>query len=184
VIRTLAFAAAAALLVSAAAPAFAQPVAHRAPTGGEPRELGARAENFVRAAAQSDEFERRAGRRAQSMARSQRVRDFGGMMVQDHTMSTRDLQAAIRRSGHDVPPPPPLQPDQQRMLDQLKSAGQGFDFMYLKQQVQAHQEALSLLQSYARDGHNAVLRAAARQTIPMVRKHLEAAQNLQASVRH
>ena len=81
------------------------------------------------------------------MARSRGVRDFGTMMVQDHTKTTRGLQDAIRKSGRPVPPPPPLTGAQQGMLGQLKNAGRGFDFIYLQQQVQAHQEALGLMQT-------------------------------------
>ena len=175
-IRTLALASAAALLVASSAPASAQPYRQGPPAAVSTRD-------FVTAAAQSDEFERRAGRLAQDMARSRRVRGFATMMVQDHTMTTQNLKAAIRRTGREPPPPPPLTADQQGMLGQLRDAGRGFDFAYLQQQVQAHQQALDLLQGYARGGDNAIIRDAARGTIPLVRRHLRMAQDLQASVR-
>lgn len=187
-IRTLAFAGAAALLMAAAAPASAQyragPPPGPPPGGAASDEFrGERTQHFVTAAAQSDEYERRAGRMAQRMAVSNRVREFGGMMVQDHTKTTEDLKAAIRRSGHTPPPPPPLRADQQSMLDQLRGARRGFDFAYLSQQVQAHQEALRLMQDYASTGHNPALREAAQQTVPLIQHHLEMAQRLQGSVR-
>ena len=195
-IRTLAFAGAAALLVAAVAPASAQyrpgpppggPSSQyrsgAAPEGPSDEFRNEDTQRFVISAAQSDEFERRAGRLAQSMGVSNRVREFGAMMVQDHTRTTQDLQAAIRRTNHTPPPPPPLRPDQQRMLDELRGAARGFDFIYLRQQVQAHEEALNLMQTYASTGRNAVLRDAARQTAPLVRHHLEMAQRLQANVR-
>ncbi len=175
-IRTLALAGAATLLVASAAPASAQPYRQGPPAAGSTRD-------FVTAAAQSDEFERRSGRLAQDTARSRRVREFGGMMVQDHMMTTRSLQNAIRRSGRPVPPPPPLRPDQRGMLDQLRNAGRDFDFVYLRQQVQAHQEALGLMQDYARGGDNPLIRDAARTAVPVVQQHLRMAQDLQASVR-
>lgn len=182
-IRTFAFAGAAALLVASAAPAFAQ---HRdgPPPGAASDEFrNDNTQHFVMAAAQTDEYERRAGRLAQQMGVSNRVRDFGGMMVTDHTRTTQDLKAAIRRANHTPPPPPPLTDAQQRMLGELRNAGRGFDFVYLRQQVQAHQEALSLMQDYAATGRNPVLRDAARQTVPLVRHHLEMAQRLQDHVR-
>ncbi len=198
-IRTLALVGAAALLASAA-PAFAQYAPHSSmgphpagpPAAGPPASHappsdefgGPKTEHFVTALAQSDEFERKAGDMAGRMAASPKVRDFGAMMVRDHTKTTQELQAAIRSTGHSVPPPPPLSGAQQHMLDQLRSAGPNFDAVYLQQQVQAHQQALSTLQDYARDGHNQVLRQAARRTIPLVQNHLAMAQQLQASVRH
>ena len=173
-IRTLAFAGAAALMaaLSAPAPLYAQPAPPAAST-----------HDFVVAAAQSDEFERRAGRMAQTMARSHRVQEFGARMVRDHTMTTQNLKMAIRRSGHPVPPPPPLAPDQQQMLDQLRGAGPGFDGVYLQQQVQAHQQALDLMRSYAHTGDNPNIRDAAAKTVPLIRHHLMMAQDLQATVR-
>lgn len=183
-IRTLAFAGATALLIVAAAPASAQYRPGPPPGAGPSDEFrGERTQHFVTAAAQSDEFERRAGRLAQRMAISNRVREFGAMMVQDHTRTTEDLKAAIRRSGHTPPPPPPLRPDQERMLRELRGAGRNFDFVYLRQQVQAHQEALNLMQEYARDGRNATITAAASQTVPLIQHHLDMARQLQGSVR-
>jgi len=176
-IRTLALASAATLLVASAAPAMAQ--SYR--PGPPPPAVSTR--DFVTTAAQSDEFERRAGRLAQTMALSHRVRDFGGMMVQAHTQTTRGLQDAIRKSGRPVPPLPPLTGAQQGMLAQLRNAGRGFDFVYLRQQVQAHQEALGLMQGYARSGDNPFIRDAARSTVPVVQQHLKMAQDLQATVR-
>jgi putative membrane protein len=170
----MAFAGAAALMAAMSAPA---------PVIAQPAPAAASTHDFVTAAAQSDEFERRAGRMAQTMARSHRVQQFGAKMVHDHTMTTHGLQMAIRRSGRPVPPPPPLRPDQQQMLDQLKGAGPGFDATYLRQQVQAHQEAVALMQSYGRTGDNAFIRDAANKTLPLIRHHLMMAQDLQASVR-
>ena len=213
-IRTLAFVSAAALLVSAAGPAFAQYSPHSsmgphtgAPPSGAPSTAkppsvspavthppvshappsdefgGPRTEHFITALAQSDEFERHAGEMAERKGVSPRVREFGSMMVRDHTKTTQDLQAAIRRTGHAAPPTPPLSGAQQHMLEQLRTSGANFDALYLQQQVQAHQDALGELQSYARDGHNAVLRDAARQTIPLVQNHLAMAQQLLANIR-
>ena len=175
VIRTMAFAGAAALMAALVAPA--------APALAKPGPAAVSTHDFVMGAAQSDEFERRAGRMAETMARSHRVQAFAARMVRDHTTTTHDLQAALRRAGRPVPPPPPLTPDQQGMLDQLKNAGPGFDATYLQQQVQAHQQALGLLGGYAHGGDNPILRDAARQTIPLVRHHLMMAQELQATVR-
>jgi putative membrane protein len=173
VIRTLALASAAALMFSAAVPAIAQPAPAVTST-----------HDFVTAAAQSDEFERRAGHMAETMARSPRVKAFGARMVRDHTTTTRNLKAALRKAGKPIPPPPMLSPDQQQMLGQLKGSGAGFDATYLQQQVQAHQQALALLQGYAQGGDNPVIREAARNTLPLIRHHLMLAQQLQATVRH
>lgn len=175
-IRSLVFAGAATLMATITAPAAAQPAPPAAAAVLSTHDM-------ITAAAQTDEYERRAGRLAETMGHSPRVRAFGAMMVRDHTMTTRNLKAAIRKSGRPVPPPPPLSPDQQSMLAQLKSAGPDFDFTYLQQQVQVHQMALHAMDAYARHGDDPVIRGAIRDTLPIVRRHLTAAQNLQGSVR-
>ena len=157
--RTITLATVASL--SLGAPALAQPGA-ALPTP-----------QFISAAASTDEFERQEGRMAERQAASPQVRAFGQMMVRDHTNTTMALKAAIRRAGLPAPPPPQLTPDQQANLSALRGRhGRDFDRLYMQQQVQAHQQALGVMQAYAAGGDNRVLRGAARDTLPIVRRHL------------
>jgi len=129
--------------------------------------------DFIRTAAATDEFERQAGRMADRQAASPRVRDFGRMMVRDHTDTTMALKQAIRRAGLPQPAPPTLTPDQQSSIVALRGlSGPSFDRTYMQQQVQTHLQALSMMRAYAHAGDNRVLRGAAQNTIPIVRRHL------------
>src|SRR5690606_7988374 len=65
-----------------------------------------------------------------------------------------------------------------QQLDALRNAGTNFDSVYAQQQVQAHQEALNLLQTQAQTGTAEPLKAFASQTAPIVEGHLEHAQEL------
>ena len=62
-----------------------------------------------------------------------------------------------------TPPPPTLLPPQQAMLDQLRVAGTGysFDMAFQQTQIQAHQQAIQLMQNYATSGDVPALRTAA-----------------------
>lgn len=135
---------------------------------------------YVRNAAQSDEYEIQAAQMALQMSRNPRVRTFAKMMIRDHTKSTMMIHAALRRSGQPVPPPPPLKPEQQQMISQLQSAGPNFDRMYVDQQVQAHEMALRLHQAYAQGGNDPALRDAAMKIVPVVQMHLDHARALQS----
>ena len=153
--------------ILAAAPVLSQPMA--LPTG-----------EFVKAAAQTDEFERQEGRLAAREGASPRVRDFGQMMVTDHTRTTEALKAALKKAGLSVPPPPALSERQTQDLGALRGLhGAAFDKAYLTQQIAAHQAALGVMQGYAASGENPVLRQAAANTVPVVRHHLEMAQQIQ-----
>ncbi|HXU99825.1 MAG TPA: DUF4142 domain-containing protein [Caulobacteraceae bacterium] len=134
--------------------------------------------DFITAAAQTDEYERQAGRLASRKGHAPKVRSFGEMMVRDHTATTAALKAAIRRGGLPQPPPPSLSADQQQMVNQLTSAKADFDASYAAQQVQAHQKALAVMRAYAAGGSNASLRAAAAKTAPLVEHHLMLARAL------
>jgi putative membrane protein len=135
--------------------------------------------DFITAAAQTDEFERQEGRMAETQAGDPHVKEFGHMMTIDHADTTRKLRAAIAKAGLPEPPPPPLTAEQQQMIDALRGVtGEPFDKMYLGQQIQTHEMALHVMQSYAANGDNAVLREAASNTVPVVEHHLAVARQL------
>ena len=138
---------------------------------------------FLTAAAQSDEFEIREGQMAQSMSSSPAVQKFGAKMVHDHTMTTDNLHAAVQQAGMPLPPPPPLRPDQQQMVAQLKSlSGSAFDSAYLTQQVESHKDALTLMTNYSENGDVPAIKMAAQKTVPIVRSHLQMATRMQAKM--
>lgn len=133
-------------------------------------------QGFVEMQASSDMYEIEAGRLAEQMGQDQAVKDFGAQMVRDHTTSSNNLQTAASEAGVTVPTA--MLPRHQQQLDALRNAGTNFDSVYAQQQVQAHQEALNLLQTQAQTGTAEPLKAFASQTAPIVEGHLEHAQEL------
>jgi putative membrane protein len=129
------------------------------------------AQAFVDMASASDMYEIEAGKLAQQMGKSQAVKDFGAMMVKDHTKSSTELKTAAGKADG-VTVNPKLTAKQQSDLDALKSAGDNFDATYKQQQVAAHEMALSMLQGYGQGGDNADLKAFATKTAPVVEGHL------------
>ena len=168
-IRTLAFAGTAAL--AAASLAYAQP----GPVAGP---------DFVARAGASDKFEITEAKLASARSHDPHIRRFAAKMIQDHTASTMKVKAAARKvMGHN-PPPPVLMPEQEKMIADLRAAhGPDFDRTYLDQQVQAHQQALDLMQGYARTGDAPPLRHAAEEITPVVQHHLEMAKSMQSAKR-
>jgi putative membrane protein len=131
------------------------------------------AAQYMMMAGQSDQFEIQTGKLASSKAHSADLKSFGAQMVKDHTKSTQMVMAAAKKSGKPAAPPPSLDPQQQKMLSQLQGqSGAAFDKMYVSQQLTAHQQALQLQSSYAADGDDPNLKAAAGEIVPVVKKHL------------
>jgi putative membrane protein len=133
--------------------------------------------DFIKAAAQTDAFERTEGRLAVQMAASPKVRTFGQEMVDAHTKTTAALKAAIAKAGLPPPAPPTLTAEQNQKVAALKGLhGAAFDKAYMAQQIEAHQTALGVMQAYASGGDNPVIRKAAADTVPIVQHHLAMAQ--------
>jgi putative membrane protein len=133
-------------------------------------------QGFVDTMAASDLFEIEAGRIAQELGESEAVKDFGAMMVRDHTASSDKLRAAVADAGLAVAPE--LTALQQGRLEQLRGAGENFDAMYAQQQVNAHEAALSLLRTQAESGTLVPLKAFAAEAATAVEGHLARAREL------
>lgn len=130
------------------------------------------APTFLAKAGASDLFEIESSRAVMAKTQSAEVRRFAQMMIDDHTKSTAKVKAAATSAGM-TPPPPALEPDQQRMLDEIKAAPAGqVDAVYMKNQRVAHQAALALHQGYAANGDTPALKTAASEIAPVVQGHL------------
>lgn len=127
---------------------------------------------YVAQAANSDMYEIQAGELATKNGQSQQVKDFGRMMVTDHTKSSQDMKALVSRANLGTQPPARLDAEHQAMIDRLKAAkGEAFDREYMSQQMAAHRKALALHQGYAQSGDNTELKGFATQVIPVIQKH-------------
>ncbi len=131
-------------------------------------------EEFVTAAAMGDMYEIESGKIAAARAKRADVKAFANMMVEHHTKTSADLKKALADNKIAIVPPAALDDRRMGMLNNLKAAGDAdFDLAYLHQQVAAHLEALTLHGGYADRGDNAVLKAAAAKTKPVVQHHLD-----------
>ena len=136
--------------------------------------------DFITAASQSDEFEIQEGQLAQSMSTNSKVKSFGAMMVQDHTMTTNNLHKAIVAAGMTPPPPPPLRPAPADKVAALQAmSGKAFDKAFVDQQVAAHEEALAVQTNYSQTGDTPAIKKAAAKTVPVVQRHLTMARQMQ-----
>jgi len=133
--------------------------------------------DFVQKVAISDMFEVESSKLALERSKDPGVRAFAQEMVRDHTMSTNKLKETIKSAHVDAAPPSSLDDTHQKLLSQLQKSSD-FDRDYMKIQMQGHENALKLLQDYSQGGDNDALKKAATQTIPMVKKHLAAAEKI------
>jgi putative membrane protein len=140
-------------------------------------------ENFVKTVAISDVFEIQSGQLAAEKAQNDDVQSFGKQMTDDHTETSDDLKELIEDEDIKVELPSELDDQHQAKLDKLKGlSGNQFEKEYVRMQIDAHQKAVALFESYAAAGENDDLKEWAGDTLPTLKEHLEEAQNLKAAV--
>lgn len=134
--------------------------------------------DFVTEAAIGDMFEIQSSQLALRQATPD-LRGFAQQMIDDHTRTSGELKAMLRGPDETSSPPATLDDKHQKLLDELrdKSAAQ-FDERYIKDQVSAHKEAVSLFERYADSGDNMQLKDWAARTVPTLRSHLKMAEDL------
>jgi putative membrane protein len=137
------------------------------------------APGFLAQASSANQFEIQSSQLALQASQNPAVRNFANVMIADHTQLGQQV-ANVAAAAHLPPPPPGLLPAQQAALDQLRAAGVGysFDAAYRQAQIEAHQQAIGLMQGYATSGDVLELRNAAGAAIPMMQRHLAMAQGL------
>lgn len=131
-------------------------------------------QEFADTVAASDAYEIAAGKLAQEKATDPALKQFGAMMVKDHTASTAKLKAAAAKASPAVTPSPALTAEQEAMLKTLRDAkGADFDNAYRTQQIAGHQKALTALQTYQSSGDVASLKQFASDASAVVQSHLK-----------
>jgi putative membrane protein len=137
------------------------------------------APGFLAQAGSANQWEIESSQLALQASQNQAVRNFANLLISDHARLGAQVAAAAQSAGVAMPPPA-LLPAQQATLDQLRAAGTGpnFDMAYRQAQIDAHNQAIALMQNYASGGDVPALRSAASGAIPMMQMHLSQAQML------
>lgn len=136
------------------------------------------ASGYMEMAASGDLFEIESSRLALQRSADPTVQSFAQMLINDHGRLSQTMMDAAQSAGL-TPPPPAMLPRHQEMLQRLQAAAPGsFEAAYRNEQILAHQEALTLHQTYAAQGDNAALRSVAASAVPVIQSHLNHAQSL------
>jgi putative membrane protein len=131
--------------------------------------------SFVMEAAVGGLMEVQAGQIAQQNAQSQRVKDFGNMMVTDHSKANDELKSYA--SGHGINLPDALPKDKQKEIDGMKNMkGSAFDKHYVSMMVQDHQKDVAKFKKESTNANDAQLKTWAGNTLPTLQKHLDSIQ--------
>ena len=160
-----------------ATPALAQSMAEKT---GVNSALGVAptTQDFIREAAISDMFEIQSGQLAKDKG-DDSTKKFAEEMVTDHQKTSDELKSLVQDGKVQADIPTALDDSHQSMLDKLKNDSSGdFTKDYRDDQVSAHKDAVSLFHRYAKKGDNADLKHWAKETLPVLKHHLQEAKEL------
>ncbi len=126
---------------------------------------------FATKAAQGGMTEVKLASIALAKSKNPNVTSFANEMLADHTKNNAQLIAIVHAKG--MTPPSSVGAANRAVIDRLRSeSGSTFDTDYLESQLPAHRKMLALLQSEASDGKDVDFVNFAKQTIPVVEKHI------------
>ena len=114
------------------------------------------------------------GKIAEEKGVSKGVKDFGAMMVKDHTKANDELKSLA--SSKNITLPATVSDDMQKHIDDLsKKTGKDFDKDYINMMVRDHKDNIDLFEDAAKNSKDSEFKNFAVKTLPTLYKHLGAA---------
>jgi putative membrane protein len=128
--------------------------------------------NFILGAAQGGMTEVELGELAATNGMREDVKEFGQMMVKDHTAINGDLKTLAAQKG--VTLPESLDAKHQGMVDKMTALrGSEFDDAYIKGMIKAHQKDAKAFKAEASATQDADIKGFLDKSIPVVEAHLQ-----------
>jgi putative membrane protein len=131
-------------------------------------------QTFMTKAAGGGLMEVELGQLAQQNAKSERVKNFGQMMVRDHSQANDDLKAVARQKNVTLPETMPAE-HQHHKDDLSKKTGAEFDKAYMKMMVDDHKKDIDAFEKASKDASDPDVKNFASQKLPTLRMHLDSA---------
>jgi predicted outer membrane protein len=137
--------------------------------------------DFVQKASEGGVAEVKLGQLAQQKATNSSVKNFGMMMVTDHTKAGDQLKSIATQKGMSIASS--LNSKDQSLYDRLSSmSGNQFDEAYITAMVSDHKEDIAEFEKEANSGRDPQIKQFAQDTLPTLREHLKAAEAAQMEV--
>ena len=137
---------------------------------------------FAVAAANGGMAEVELGQLAQQKAANAKVKDFGAMMVTDHTKANDEMKALAKTKG--ITLPVAIDTDEQKVKDDLSAkSGADFDKAYVSNMIDDHKKDIKEFEDASKNCKDADLRVFAVKTLPTLKMHLDAIQKIHDSMK-
>lgn len=152
--------------------------AEQAEEANEQKDMPEDDSEFAVKAASGGMMEVELGKLAGQKAQSQKVKDFGAMMVTDHSKANEELKTLA--ASKNITIPATLSEEHQKHIDDLsKLSGAEFDKEYVKLMVDDHKEDIDLFKDASFNAKDPDVKAFAGNTLPTLQKHYDAVKAIQ-----
>lgn len=133
---------------------------------------------FLTDAVRGDLAEVKLGELAQQKGQSEGVREFGEMLVEDHSKAMKQT-AELAKDLSVIPPAQPTAEQTQKHDALARLSGAEFDQQFAAEMVKGHEEEIAKYEKQAQAGNSKVAELA-EDLLPTLKEHLAAAQRLQS----
>lgn len=138
--------------------------------------------DFAVKAADGGMLEVTLGKVAQDKAVNPRVKEFGAMMVRDHSKAGDDLKAIA--ANKNITLPDSVGNDfQEHIRDMEKKSGKDFDKAYMDMMVNDHKKDIDMFENAAGNLSDPELKTFASNTLPTLRTHQDSAKAVYEAVK-
>ncbi len=129
--------------------------------------------SFLGTASQTGVFEIEAAKLAQKNSTDAGVKEFGNMMIAEHTALGKDVEALAKSKN--IILPVGMGDDNKKEWDKLQDLkGAKFDKEYISANIKGHKDAIDLFEKTAKNTDNSTeVRDAATKALPTLKKHKE-----------
>ena len=129
---------------------------------------------FAVKAANAGMAEVQLGKMAGEKGTAKGIKEFGSMMVKDHTKANDELKELA--ASKNITLPAAVGDDMQKHIDDLsKKTGKDFDKDYVDMMVSDHKDAIDAFEDAAKNSKDSAFKNFAVKTLPTLYKHLGAA---------
>jgi len=137
---------------------------------------------FLVKAADGGLAEVEAGKLAEQKASNSRVKSFATMMVSDHTGANAEVKS-LAAARNITLPTAPSEDNQQKSAKVNEKTGKDFDKAYMEMMVDDHKKTIDLFEKAENNCKDEEVKTFIRNTLPKLKKHLNAADSIYAAVK-
>jgi putative membrane protein len=130
---------------------------------------------FVKEAAKGGMMEVTMGNEAKDKASNERVKNFGSMMVRDHTKGNEELKMIANKQNIALP-----EKDESMNHSLENKTGSDYDKAYINKMVSDHRKDISLFEKESRNGKDEEIKGFAYRMLPTLKMHLDSAVAIQS----